>query len=183
MCNHPTQLIRISNLGLIQTWIWIAMIWKMILKSHSVLNCIKINLLLKENLRKYWPRRDSNPQSSDPKSDAISIRPRGRRSKRPLSLTQTVLKIEKVYMLGKSDIPLDRIPAANSICSHVSSGIIAGSGAGKVRKFSDLRTILIRFSYGPWSYTFVWTKTHIEKNLFLFCVGVSVGGFYSERSY
>ena len=48
-------------------------------------------------------------------------------------------------MLGKSDIPLDRIPAANSICSHVSSGIIAGSGAGKVRKFYDLRTILVRF--------------------------------------
>ena len=120
------------------------MIWKTILKSHSVLNCIKINLSLKENLRKHWPRRDSNPQSSDPKSDAISIRPRGRRSKRRLSLTQIVLKIEKVYMLGKSDIPLDRIPAANSICSHVSSGIIAGSGAGKVRKFNDLHTIFVR---------------------------------------
>ena len=47
-------------------------------------------------------------------------------------------------MLGKSDIPLDRIPAANSICSHVSSGIIAGSGAGKVRKFNDLHTIFVR---------------------------------------
>ena len=45
-------------------------------------------------------------------------------------------------MLGKSDIPLDRIPAANSICSHVSSGIIAGSGAGQVRKFYDLKTNL-----------------------------------------
>ena len=80
MCNHPTRLIGMLNLELIQTWIWIVMIWKTILKSHSVLNCIKINLLLKENLRKHWPRRDSNPQSSDPKSDAISIRPRGRRS-------------------------------------------------------------------------------------------------------
>ena len=27
---------------------------------------------------KIRPRRDSNPQSSDPKSDALSIRPRGR---------------------------------------------------------------------------------------------------------
>ncbi len=27
------------------------------------------------------PRRDSNPQSSDPKSDALSIRPRGRRKR------------------------------------------------------------------------------------------------------
>ena len=34
--------------------------------------------------QKYWPRRDSNPQSSDPKSDAISIRPRGRHSPPPL---------------------------------------------------------------------------------------------------
>ena len=29
------------------------------------------------NLNTYQPRRDSNPQSSDPKSDALSIRPRG----------------------------------------------------------------------------------------------------------
>ncbi len=28
--------------------------------------------------KKKRPRRDSNPQSSDPKSDALSIRPRGR---------------------------------------------------------------------------------------------------------
>ena len=76
---YVAGLIGISNLGLIQTWIWIVMIWKTILKSHSVLNFIKINLSLKENFRKHWPRRDSNPQSSDPKSDAISIRPRGRR--------------------------------------------------------------------------------------------------------
>ena len=32
---------------------------------------------LKKN-NKIRPRRDSNPQSSDPKSDALSIRPRGR---------------------------------------------------------------------------------------------------------
>ena len=32
---------------------------------------------LKKNI-KIRPRRDSNPQSSDPKSDALSIRPRGR---------------------------------------------------------------------------------------------------------
>ena len=31
---------------------------------------------MKENKQKR-PRRDSNPQSSDPKSDALSIRPRG----------------------------------------------------------------------------------------------------------
>ena len=144
MCNQKTDWNLELNLELIQTWIWIVMIWKTILKSHSVLNFIKINLSLKENFRKHWPRWDSNPQSSDSKSDAISIRPRGRRSKFRLSLTDTVFKIEKVYMLGKSDIPLDRIPAANSICSHVSSGIIAGSGAGKVRKFYDLHTIFVR---------------------------------------
>ena len=28
-------------------------------------------------IEKIRPRRDSNPQSSDPKSDALSIRPRG----------------------------------------------------------------------------------------------------------
>lgn len=28
-------------------------------------------------MKKKRPRRDSNPQSSDPKSDALSIRPRG----------------------------------------------------------------------------------------------------------
>ena len=35
---------------------------------------IENKMLLKQNIR---PRRDSNPQSSDPKSDALSIRPRG----------------------------------------------------------------------------------------------------------
>ncbi len=29
-------------------------------------------------VKKYRPRRDSNPQSSDSKSDALSIRPQGR---------------------------------------------------------------------------------------------------------
>ena len=33
---------------------------------------------LKKKKIKIRPRRDSNPQSSDPKSDALSIRPRGR---------------------------------------------------------------------------------------------------------
>ena len=32
----------------------------------------------KRKKEKIRPRRESNPQSSDPKSDALSIRPRGR---------------------------------------------------------------------------------------------------------
>ena len=41
-----------------------------------------LTLRFQEEKLDYWnkiwrPRRDSNPQSSDPKSDALSIRPRG----------------------------------------------------------------------------------------------------------
>ena len=44
-----------------------------------------INTSFQEEKLDYWnkiwrPRRDSNPQSSDPKSDALSIRPRGQPS-------------------------------------------------------------------------------------------------------
>ena len=79
-------------------------------------------------------------------------------------------------MLGKSDIPLDRIPAANSICSHVSSGIIAGSGAGKVRKFYDFCTILVWvILYDPitilneFSMILVWSQYDLSTILNVFC--------------
>ena len=50
-----------------------------------LIKCIRLKkfydgILVRETqFKKVWPRWDSNIQSSDPKSDAISIRPRGRR--------------------------------------------------------------------------------------------------------
>ncbi len=50
-----------------------------------LIKCIRLKkfydgILVRETqFKKVWPRWDSNTQSSDPKSDAISIRPRGRR--------------------------------------------------------------------------------------------------------
>ena len=45
---------------------------------------------LKKKKIKIRPRRDSNPQSSDPKSDALSIRPRGRYSLNIFNLTLNI---------------------------------------------------------------------------------------------
>ena len=45
---------------------------------------------LKKKKIKIRPRRDSNPQSSDPKSDALSIRPRGRYSWNIFNLTLNI---------------------------------------------------------------------------------------------
>ena len=47
-------------------------------------------------MEKIWPRRDSNPQSSDPKSDALSIRPRGR------PFGQTEIDIIKITWTGNN---------------------------------------------------------------------------------
>ena len=45
---------------------------------------------LKKKKIKIRPRRDSNPQSSDPKSDALSIRPRGRYNATFVNLTLNI---------------------------------------------------------------------------------------------
>ncbi len=48
------------------------------LMNHKLLHVLAIKNVYKINVKKKRPRRDSNPQSSDSKSDALSIRPRGR---------------------------------------------------------------------------------------------------------
>ena len=65
------------NFEITFSWLYPSMKTQVQVRPIKLLVMLIIDLKLQSE--KHWPRRDSNPQSSDPKSDAISIRPRGRR--------------------------------------------------------------------------------------------------------
>ena len=67
------------KIGFAWPWLYPSKTHKAPSSSKNIKLLVIILIDLKLQTEKHWPRRDSNPQSSDPKSDAISIRPRGRR--------------------------------------------------------------------------------------------------------